>query len=129
MKIAIFHNFMDNIGGAEIVTLTLARELKATIYTTNVDIEKIKKMGFDNIKIKSIGRIPINAPLRHQMAFWKFRKLNLKNRYDFYIISGDWAMSAAVNNKPNLWYVHSPLNELWEFKAFRFEFRVLLLAI
>jgi hypothetical protein len=29
MKTAIFHNFMDNIGGAEIVTLTLARELKA----------------------------------------------------------------------------------------------------
>jgi hypothetical protein len=34
MRIAIFHNFMDNIGGAEILSLTLARELKADIYTS-----------------------------------------------------------------------------------------------
>jgi len=47
MKIAIFHNFLDNIGGAELVTLILARELNADIYTTNIDYEKIKKMGFD----------------------------------------------------------------------------------
>jgi len=120
MKIAIFHQFLDNIGGAEIVTLTLARELNADIYTTNIDKEKIKKMGFENLlpKIKSLGKIPKSAPFRHQLAFYKFRKLNLKNKYDFYIISGDWAMSGCVNNKPNLWYIHSPLNELWEFKDY-----------
>ena len=118
MKIAIFHNFLDNIGGAEIVTLTLARELNADIYTTNINYDKIKKMGFININIKSLGKIPKMAPFRHQLAFYKFRKLNLKNKYDFYIISGDWAMSGVVNNKPNLWYVHSPLNELWAFKDY-----------
>jgi len=114
MKIAIFHNYMDNIGGAEIVTLTLARELGADIYTTCIDKEKIKKMGFSNIKIKSIGKIPINAPYRQQFALLKFRKLNLGKKYDFYIIAGDWAMSGAVNNKPNLWYVHSPIREIWD---------------
>ncbi len=114
MKIAIFHNYLDNIGGAERVTLTLARELNADVYTTNIDKNKIKKMGFSDIKMKSIGRIPINAPLRQQLALYKFRKLNLKKRYDFYIISGDWAMAGAVNNKPNLWYVHSPIREIWD---------------
>ena len=120
MKIAIFHNFLDNIGGAEIVTLTLMRELGADLYTTNIDPDKIIKMGFEDVllKIKSLGRIPIKAPFRHQAAFWKFRRLNLGNKYDFYIISGDWAMSAAVNNRPNLWYVHSPLNELWQWKNY-----------
>jgi glycosyltransferase involved in cell wall biosynthesis len=118
MKIAIFHNFMDNIGGAEIVTLQLAKHLNADIYTTNVDKEKINKMGFKNINFFTLGKIPINAPFRHQLAFAKFRNLNLKNKYNFYIISGDWAMSGAVNNKPNLWYIHSPLNELWEFKQY-----------
>jgi len=49
MKIAIFHNFMDNIGGAEIVALTLARELEADIYTTNIDFLKIEKMGFSDL--------------------------------------------------------------------------------
>ncbi len=113
-KIAIFHNYMDNIGGAEIVGLTLARDLKADFYSTNIDREKIRKMGFSNINLISIGKIPINAPLRQQLALIKFRKLNLKNKYDFYIIDGDWAMSGAVNNRPNLWYVHSPIREIWD---------------
>ena len=120
MRIAVFHNFMDNIGGAEIVTLILARELDADIYTTNIDAEKIAKMGFESVipRIHSIGRIPKSAPFRHQLALWKFRRLDLGKKYDFYIISGDWAMSGVVNNKPNLWYVHSPLNELWQFKDY-----------
>ncbi len=120
MRIAIFHNFMDNIGGAEVVTLTLARELDADVYTTNINADHIREMGFEDIipRIFSIGKIPLQAPFRHQMAFWKFRKLNLGGKYDFYIISGDWAMSGAVNNKPNLWYVHSPLHELWAFKDY-----------
>lgn len=113
-KIAIFHNFMDNIGGAEIVCLILARELKADIYTTNINKDRIEKMGFSDIKLKSIGSVPLNAPFRHQLALWKFRRLNLGNRYDFYIIGGDWAVSGAVNNRPNLWYVHSPIREIWD---------------
>jgi len=114
MKIAVFHNYMDNIGGAERVGLTLARELNADIYTTNIDREKIHKMGFSDINITSIGKIPVNAPFRQQLALYKFRKLHLKDKYDFYIIDGDWAMSGAVNNKPNLWYVHSPIREIWD---------------
>jgi glycosyltransferase involved in cell wall biosynthesis len=117
-KIAIFHNFMDNIGGAEIVALTLAKELNADIYTTNYDFDKIKKMGFEKIKIKSIGKVPINAPFKQQLALWRFKKLNLKKKYDFYIIAGDWAISGAVNNKPNMEYFHSPLNEIWQFKDY-----------
>lgn len=120
MKIAVFHNYLDNIGGAEMVALFLARELGADIYTTNVDLEKIKKMGFDNLepRIFSIGSIPKIAPFRQQLALLYFRQLNLSKKYDFFIIAGDWAMSAAVNNQPNIWYVHSPLNELWEFQLF-----------
>ncbi len=118
MKIAIFHQFMDNIGGAEMVVLYMAKYLNADIYTTNINEDKIKKMGFEEIipRIHSIGTLPRQAPFRQQLALWKFRRLNLKNKYDQYIIAGDWAMSAAVNHKPNIWYVHSPLNELWQFK-------------
>lgn len=108
---------MDNIGGAEIVGLTLARELKADFYTTNIDEEKISKMGFSDIKLKSIGKVPINAPFRQQLALWRFRRLKLKG-YDFYIIGGDWAISGAINNKPNLWYVHSPIREIWDLKDY-----------
>jgi glycosyltransferase involved in cell wall biosynthesis len=118
MKIAIIHNFMDNIGGAEIVDLILARELNADIYTTNIDKEKIQKMGFSTENIFSIGKIPINAPFKQEFAYWKFRRLNIKKRfkknYDFYIIAGDWAMPTAIHNKPNLWYVYSPKREIWD---------------
>lgn len=115
-KIAIIHNYLDNIGGAEVVTLVLARELNADVYTTNIDDTKIIKMGFGDIlpRINSIGKIPINAPFKQQAALIKFHFLNLKNKYDLYIICGDWAISAATNNKPNLWYVHSPIRELWD---------------
>jgi glycosyltransferase involved in cell wall biosynthesis len=116
MRIAIFHNYLDNIGGAEIVGLTLARELDADVYTTNIDKEKIVKMGFKDVvpRIYSIGKVPINAPFKQQFSLWKFRKLNLGKKYDFYIIDGDWAMSGSLNNKPNLWYVHSPIREIWD---------------
>lgn len=107
---------MDNIGGAEIVSLILSRELNADIYTTNISKEKIVKMGFGDVlpRIKSIGSIPLNAPFRQQAALFRFRYLNLERQYDFYIIAGDWAVSGAVNNKPNLWYVHSPIREIWD---------------
>ena len=120
MKIAVFHNFLDNIGGAEIVALTLVRELGADLYTTNISENKIKQMGFGEIlpKIKSIGWLPKNAPFRQQLALWHFRRLNLGKQYDFYIIAGDWAISGTVNNHPNLWYIFSPLNELWQFKNY-----------
>jgi len=121
MKIAIFHQFMDNIGGAEMVVLTLARGLDADVYTTNISPKKITEMGFADVlpRIYSIGKVPINAPFRQQLSFYKFWRLDVAKKfgikYDRYIIGGDWAMSAAVRNKPNMWYVHSPLNEIWQF--------------
>ncbi len=128
LRIAIFHNFLDNIGGAEIVGLTLARELSAEVYTTNIDFEKIAKMGFKDIPIHSIGKIPLNAPFRQQMALSLFRRLNLRDKYDFYIIDGDWAMSGAVNHHPNLWYVHSPIREIWDLYGYTRQHTVPFLA-
>jgi glycosyltransferase involved in cell wall biosynthesis len=113
MKTAVFHNYMDNIGGAERVGLTLAREFNADFYSTNINNEAVKKLGF-NIEVKSIGKIPVNAPFRQQMALFKFKRLNLSGRYDYFIVDGDWAMSGCVNNKPNLWYVHAPIREIWD---------------
>ncbi len=109
---------MDNIGGAEMVTLTLARELGATIYTTNVNYDRIEQMGFSDVDIISIGSVPLNPPFRQQMAFLKFRFLDLKGKYDYYICMGDWAMSGCVLNSPNMWYVHSPIREIWDLKEY-----------
>lgn len=117
MKTAIFHNYMDNIGGAEKVSLIMGRELGADIYSTVADHDMIKKMGFGT-RVKTLGWLPINAPYRQQIALWKFRRLNLSRFYDHFIIGGDWAVSAAVKNKPNLWYVHSPIREIWDLYSY-----------
>src|SRR3989338_320530 len=120
MKIAVFHNFLDNIGGAEMVDLLLARWFEADIYTTNIDAEKIKKMGFADVlpRIYSIGKVPTNAPWKQELSYWQFRFLNVEKRfkrhYDFYIIAGDWAMAGALHNQPNFWYVYSPTREIWD---------------
>jgi glycosyltransferase involved in cell wall biosynthesis len=113
-RIAILHNYLDNIGGAEIVALTLAKELNADIYTTNIDKENIEKMGFSLNNIYSIGKVPNNAPFKHQMTYNLFKRLSLKKKYDFYIIDGDWAMVSAKKHKPNLWYCYSPIREIWD---------------
>ena len=120
MKVAVFHSYLDNIGGAERVGLILTRELGADVYTTNIDAQKIAKMGFADIlpRIHSIGKIPLNAPFRQQAALWRFGRLNLAKLYDFYIIEGDWAMSGISHNKPNLWYIHSPIREIWDLREF-----------
>ena len=117
MKLAIFHNFLNNIGGAERVTLTLARELKAAVVTTVANKKMIAKMGFD-LPITEIGWIPNNPPWRQQLASLRFRLLNLSTKYDAFLIAGDWALSGAVHNKPSLWYCHTPSRELWDLKDY-----------
>jgi len=114
MKIAILHNFMDNIGGAEKLVLMLARELNADIITTNINQKAIKKFGFDDVFIKSIGQVPLIWPYKQLKTISLFRSLKL-NKYDALVISGEWALAAAKKNKPVLWYVHSLPRHIWDF--------------
>lgn len=105
---------MDNIGGAEKLVLMLARELKADVITTNINQESIKKFGFDDIFIKSIGQVPLLWPYKQLKTISLFRSLKL-NKYDALIISGEWALAAAKKNKPVVWYVHSLPRHIWDF--------------
>ncbi len=114
MKTAIFYNFLDNIGGAEKLCLTMAKNLNADIYTTNYDPQRINQMNLAGVNIKSIGQVPMNAPFRQEATLWRFGRLNLGNNYDRYIIAGDWATSASANHKIDLMYIHSPIREIWD---------------
>ena len=58
MKIAIFHNYMDDIGGAEGVVLILGRDLPADVYSTNINREGINNMRFQIEAVKEIGKNP-----------------------------------------------------------------------
>ncbi|MBU4370132.1 glycosyltransferase [Patescibacteria group bacterium] len=105
---------MDNIGGAEKLVLMLAKELNADVITTNINQKAIKKFGFDDISIKSIGNVPSNWPWKQLKTLLLFRFKKLES-YNLFIMSGEWCVSAAKKNKPSIWYVHSLPKYIWDF--------------
>lgn len=107
MRIAIFHDYIQAIGGAEKVVLTLARELGADVITTDFDIKAVKKLGFEDVKIITLGSTIKIAPLKQISACLKFALCDFSSKYDFFIFSNNWAHFAARKHKPNLLYCQS----------------------
>lgn len=108
MKIAIFHDYIGAIGGGEKLILTLARGLGADVITTDVDQDSLKKMGFEDVKVISLGRMIQLAPLKQIDASLRFAMCNFSGKYDFFIFSGNWSHFAARKHKPNMWYCFTP---------------------
>ena len=120
MKIAILHDYFDEIGGAELTLLYMARGLDATIFTTNIDRNKICELGFPDIKIKSIGnalnrKLLKQFPTKQFLTKVKFSSLKIKG-FDLYIFGGCYSIYAAKNHSPNLWYCFSPLRGLYDLR-------------
>jgi glycosyltransferase involved in cell wall biosynthesis len=114
MKIAIFHNYIGTIGGGEKLVLTLARELKADVITTDVDKDSVRKMEFEDINIISLGNTIKLSPLKQIFASIKFAMCDFTGKYDFFIFSGNWAYFAAKIHKPNLLYCHTPARVFYD---------------
>jgi len=106
MKVAIFHDYFRFIGGGEKLALTLARHLGADIITTDVDRPMVGRMGFDDVRIISLGRLVKTEPLRQIQATYKFSTCDFRDKYDFFIFSGNWAHHASRKHRPNLYYNH-----------------------
>jgi glycosyltransferase involved in cell wall biosynthesis len=107
MRIAIFHDYIQTIGGAERIVLTLARELGADVITTDFDINAVKRLGFEDVKIISLGNTIKIPPLKQISACLKFALCDFSSKYDYYIFSNNWAHFAALKHKPNLLYCQS----------------------
>lgn len=117
MKIAIFHVFHDYIGaigGGEKLVLTLARGLGADVITTDVDADSVRKMGFEDVRIISIGGTIKMPPLKQIAASLRFALCDFSKDYDFFILSGNWAHFAAKRHKPNLYYCHMPVRAFYD---------------
>ena len=107
MKIAIFHDYIGAIGGAEKIVLALARELGADIISTDVDMNAIKILGYEDVKIISLGKTIKIAPFKQISASMMFALCDFSSKYDFFIFSNNWAHFAAKKHKPNLLYCQS----------------------
>lgn len=98
------------------MVLTLACELGADIITTDVNLDSIKKMGFDEVKIISLGETIKIPALKQISASFRFATCNFSKKYDFFIFSNNWAHFASRKHKPNLLYCQSaPVRVFYDF--------------
>jgi glycosyltransferase involved in cell wall biosynthesis len=118
MRIAIFHDFFDKIGGGERLVLELAKGLDADIITTNFESKKIAKLGVEGVKIIELPLLFRQTPMKQLAASLAFSSCDFTKDYDFFMFSGYWAVFAANKHKPNIYYCHSPLRELYDLKDF-----------
>jgi len=114
MKIAIFHDFIDVIGGSEKLVLTLARELNADVITTDVDDISLKNLEFDDVNVISIGKTIKRPMLRQISTSIRFMMCDFSDKYDFFIFSGNWTHFGAKKHKPNILYCHSPVRAFYD---------------
>jgi glycosyltransferase involved in cell wall biosynthesis len=120
VRIAIFHDYIGSIGGGERLVLTLARGLGADVITTDVNHDSIKKLGFEDLRIASLGKVLPVAPFKQIHASLLFSCCSFPD-YDFHIFSGNWAHYAAARHRPNLWYCHTPVRAFYDLKGFVLE--------
>lgn len=117
MKIAIIHDYFDKKGGGERLVLNLAKALNADIITAFVDYGKTFEDAKQNkiIQISNAKKLPISL-LREKL--WKFFEQYDYPKYDFYIFSGVWCISAAKKLHPNLLYLHTPPRHLYDLREY-----------
>ncbi|MBD3262728.1 MAG: glycosyltransferase [Candidatus Altiarchaeales archaeon] len=114
-KTAILHDYMDELGGAEISLLTLAQQLSIPIYTTNVDKTRIKQLGYGDVEINSIGAVSCSKHLKQIQTQLLFHRLKLEG-FEKHIYAGSYSIHAAANHKRNLWFCISPLRGLYDLR-------------
>ncbi|MDI6720561.1 MAG: glycosyltransferase [Methanomicrobiales archaeon] len=111
MKVAIFHDFFGAVGGAEKVTLCMAKALGADVITTDTRALGVLELPGKCISLGETMKIP---PLKQVSATMMFLNCDFSDEYDFFIFSGNWAQYAGKKHHPNLWYCHSPTRAFYD---------------
>lgn len=99
VRVAVFHDFLDRVGGGERVALVLARHFEADLYTTNLRPEVLGRMDLRGAAVRDLGRVPETAPLKHVLASLRFRRAVAPDR-DGYVFSGNRAHDSGAPRAP-----------------------------
>jgi len=118
LKIAIFHDFFDQLGGAENIALQLAKELNADIITTISDVKKIEKLGFQEKNIIEMGLFSRKTPFKQFFTALKFWFCDYSKKYDFFIFNGRFSLFAAHHHKPNIYICADIFREYYDLEKF-----------
>jgi len=114
MRVAIFHDYFGAIGGGERTALTLGRAFNATVYTTDIHRPSIDRIGYPDVRLVSLGHLIPRVPLKQMHAFGKFMAAGADA--DVYILSGNWATSAAWRHHPNVIYCYTPIRVFYDLR-------------
>lgn len=117
LRTAIFLDYIGAIGGGERVALMLARDLKADIITTDVSLEAVRRLGYGDVRIRSLGRTVKIPPFKQISASFLFAVCDVSKEYDFFIFSGNWSHYAAWRHHPNLWYCYTPVRAFYDLRG------------
>ncbi len=113
MRLAVFHDFLDKVGGGEKVALTLGRRFNADLFTTNVRLDIVERMGGENVRVHDLGGLLPYPPLKQVHASWRFRRCHAPE-YDVYVFSGNWAHYASSKHSPSVLYCHTPVRAFYD---------------
>jgi glycosyltransferase involved in cell wall biosynthesis len=116
LKVAIFLDYIGAIGGGERVALMLARALQADIITTDVSLEAVQRLGYGDVRIRSLGNTVKLPPFKQISASLLFAACDFSQEYDFFIFSGNWSHYAAKKHHPNLWYCYTPVRAFYDLR-------------
>lgn len=117
LKVAVFVDYIGAVGGGERVAFALARALGGDVVTTDVNFESIEKLGYQDLRIISLGKTLGVPPLKQISACAKFARCDFSAEYDFFVFSGNWCHYAAKKHKPNLWYCHTPVRAFYDLRG------------
>lgn len=113
MRLAIFYDFLETIGGGERVALLLARRFDADLITTQNDPELPGKAGLPGVHVISLGPILRTPPLKQIHASSRFARSRLEG-YDFHVLIGNWSLYAARRHHPNAYYCLTPTRSFFD---------------
>ena len=116
MRVAIFHDYFDKIGGGEKAMLTLAKALDADLFTTNLRSEVLARLGEERVRIHDLGSLILRAPFKQIHASWRFARAFAPN-FDVYVFSGNWAHYAGGRHRPGVLYCHTPVRAFYDRRA------------
>lgn len=113
MKVAVFYDYLQTIGGGERVALTLARDLGADLITTQLDESLPARAGFAGVRVISLGDILLQPPLKQIHTSWKFTHADFDG-YDVHFLIGNWAHYAGGRHHPNVYYCLTPTRSFYD---------------
>ena len=135
-KVAIVHDWLTNMGGAEPVVLELSKLFpEAPIYTSVYDAKNMPAFANKDVRTTYLQKI-LPSFVRYKHVFWPvlrafaFAKLDL-SEYDI-IISSSSAEAKAVRKKTgalHICYCHTPTRYFWShYEEYKKEFSFGLLT-